>query len=103
MTDGNNGRDGNGRFGSGNQAAKGRTNPHARRVVELRSAFMDAVTPDDIQDVVAALFDEAKSGNVAAIREYLSRALGPAEAVDLLERLEELESALERLSEGATP
>ena len=40
------------------------------------------------------LVREAKAGNVQAARELLSRALGPPEAVDVLERLAQLEAVL---------
>ena len=95
MADGVNGRDGRGRFGPGNQAAQGRPNPHARRVAELRAAFMSAVSTEDIRAVVEALFGEAKAGSVPAARELLTRVLGQPEAVDVLERVEELEALLE--------
>ena len=42
-----NGRLEDGRFGPGNKVAKG--NPHARRVAELRSAMLKAVTADDVK------------------------------------------------------
>lgn len=93
--DGPNGRGARGRFGPGNQAAKGRPNPHAKRVSELRSAFLEAVTPDDIREVVAALKAQALEGNVQAARVLLDRVLGPPEAVDVAERLSEVEALLE--------
>ena len=99
MTDtesnGTGGRDADGRFASGNRFGRG--NPYASRVHELRKAFLDAVTPDDVRQVVAALTREALDGNVAAARELLQRALGPPEAADLLARVEELEVLLERM------
>jgi len=95
MSDGSNGRDHQGRFGPGNQASKGRSNPHAKRVAELRSAFLEAVTPDDIREVVAALKAQALEGNVQAARVLLDRVLGPPEAVDVEQRLSEVEALLE--------
>ena len=72
-TNGKNGRDKLGRFAQGNAGGPG--NPYARRVAELRSALMDAVTEDDLRAVVAKL-KKAKEGDIAAIREVLDRALG---------------------------
>lgn len=95
MSDGTNGRDSQGRFGPGNQAAKGRSNPHAARVAELRSALLEAVTPDDVREVVASLKAQALDGNVQAARVLLDRVLGPVEAIDVELRLSELEASLE--------
>ena len=73
-----NGRDGRGRFASGNRFGPG--NPNAARVHELRKAFLDAFTADDVRQVVEALLREALDGNVQAARELLQRALGAPEA-----------------------
>ena len=35
-----------GQFASGNTAAVGRSRPHAAQVAELRTALLDAATPD---------------------------------------------------------
>ena len=94
-----NGRDPRGRFAHGNAGGPG--NPHAAKVTKLRSALLDAVTEEDVRQILAALIQEAKSGNVAAMREFFNRCLGQAEAVDVLERLGELESLLERAAESA--
>jgi hypothetical protein len=83
------GRDSRGRFAPGNSGGPG--NPHAKRVGTLRAALLDAVTPEDIAAVTAALVEKARSGDVMAAREILDRCLGKAEAVDLLCRLDEME------------
>lgn len=88
------GRDGKGRFTRGNKGGPG--NPYARRVGRLRSALLDAVTPEDLREVAAALVREAKGGSVPAAREIIDRLLGPPVAADIIERLE----ALERLLAG---
>ncbi len=95
-----NGRDDRGRFTTGNPGGPG--NPHAAKVMNLRSALFRAVTEQDVRDVLAALIAEAKAGNVAAQREFFNRVLGQAEAVDVLERLDELEALLERAAAEAT-
>lgn len=88
------GRDSSGRFVPGNRIATG--NPHAKRVGQLRSLLLDAVTDDDMHDVVTALVNAAKAGELSAIRELLDRLIGKAtDGADLLERLEALERMVE--------
>lgn len=81
-----------GRFLPGNPGGRG--NPFAKRVAVLRSALLEAVTPEDIAAVVRALIDKAKSGDVAAIRELIDRCIGKPQETDLFERLEALEASL---------
>lgn len=87
-----NGRDSNGRFATGNPGGPG--SPYSRKVHALRRALLEAVTEDEIKAVVQALLREAKLGNVQAARELLQRCLGPAEAADLMERMEAMEALL---------
>ena len=89
---GANGRDEGGRFAKGNPGGPG--NPHAKRAQELRKAFYAAVSDEDLAEVVKALVREAKLGDVQAAREVLDRCLGKPEALDLIERLEDLENGL---------
>jgi hypothetical protein len=84
-----NGRDGGGRFAPGNAGGPG--NPHAAKVARLRAALLDAVTPEHIERIAAALVREAEAGNVAAAREVLQRCLGEPSAIDTLARIEQLE------------
>ena len=84
-TTGDDGRVAGGRFGPGNKYAKG--NPHARRVARLRAELLRTVTPAGLREVVRALLNQAKSGDVAAAKELLQRLLGPPVELDLLERL----------------
>ena len=86
------GRDTAGRFKPGNQFGQG--NPHARRVQELRTAMLDAISPEYLRDVVRVLVEEAKQGSVQAAKEVLDRSLGKADAIDLLQRIETLEEAI---------
>jgi len=77
-----NGRGENGRFEKGNPGGPG--NPHARRVGELRSALLDAVSVADIQGVVGRLVTMARDGDLAAASLLLDRLFGkPVAAVDL--------------------
>jgi len=85
-------RDERGRFLPGNKAATG--NPHAKRVAELRSALLEAVTAEDLTAVVRALVTAAKQGDVAAARVLFERVLGRPLEADILERLEALEARL---------
>ncbi|OPZ98886.1 MAG: hypothetical protein BWY71_01136 [Planctomycetes bacterium ADurb.Bin412] len=94
LPNGSNGRDDKGQFTKGNGGGPG--NPFAQQVAELRKTLLTAVTPKDLQAVVKALLNQAKEGNIAAVRELLSRLLGPPVEVDILARLEALE---ERLAE----
>lgn len=84
-----NGRDTKGRFGSGNKFGKG--NPHAVRVAQLRTALLNAVSPEDLEAIIQALVQKARQGDVYAAREVLDRTLGKADAVDLSQRIEALE------------
>lgn len=90
------GRDGRGRFSAGNRGGPG--NPLAGQVAKLRAAMLEAVTEDDMRAIIATLIEQAKSGNIAAIKELFERTLGKPQEADLLERLETLETALDERS-----
>lgn len=93
-------RDTSGRFGPGNRAGKG--NPHARRVAALRSALLDAVSEDDMREVIAKVVEQAKEGDVTAARVLFERVLGKPTEADFVARLERIESFLsEREAEVA--
>jgi len=72
-----------GRFAAGNPGGPG--NPHARRVATLRALLFEAVTDDDLRAVVGKLIEQAKGGDLAAIREPLDRTLGKAPAAVALD------------------
>ena len=84
------GKDNRGRFVPGNKLAQG--NPLARKVQALRVSLIDSVSPDDLAAVIRRLLREAKSGDVSAAKILFDRLLGPIQAVDLLERIERLET-----------
>lgn len=94
---GGNGRDAGGRFTKGNAGGPG--NPYGEKVAALRAALMDAVTPDAMARIVAALVKQAEAGDIAAARELLQRCLGAPQAIDLLQRVEQLEDAQRRASD----
>ena len=64
-----NGRIQNGTFAPGNKAAAGRSS----RAMELRKAFVDAVSVEDIQAIAAALVKSAKDGDISAAKLVLDR------------------------------
>ena len=86
------GRDNRGRFAKGNKGGPGY--PYAKMVARLRSAVLDEVSPDSLRAIVRKLIAKAMAGDLGSAKEILNRALGPAEAADLIARLEELEAAV---------
>src|SRR5262249_42545557 len=75
------GRDAGGRFARGNKGGPG--NPHARRVAALRSALLEALTPERMQTLAERLYDRPLAGDTAAAKLLLAYALDrPAPAVD---------------------
>lgn len=91
-------RDSRGRFVQGNKGGPG--NPHGGKVAKLRSALLAAVSQKDLREIIARMVAEAKAGDVQAAKLVLDRCLGPAEAVDVAERLTVIERRLqvERIS-----
>lgn len=74
-------RGSDGRFAKGNPGGSG--NPFNRQVAALRQALLNAVTPTDLEEIVAVLLIKAKSGDLAAIKLLLSYTIGkPGPAVD---------------------
>lgn len=82
-------RDARGRFLPGNKGGPG--NPFAAQVGRLRAALLRAVKPADLREVVTALLEQAKSGNVAAARLVLEYCLGRPVEADVIERIEAIE------------
>ena len=87
-------RDAHGRFVSGHSISSP-GNPHSAQIQRLRSALINAVTEADMRDVIQAILDKAKSGDVQAARVLLNRCLGPSQALDILERISMLEQAVD--------
>ena len=81
-TNGSNGdRDSQGRFAKGNSGGPG--NPYGRSVAKWRELFQEAVTDQDFREIIAAMVQKAKEGDMVAAREVLNRLAGrPAEAMD---------------------
>jgi ribosomal protein L17 len=55
---------------------------------------MDAVTEDDLTEVVESLITKAKNGDIAAIKVLFDRLFGPPIAADVVERIERLEQQI---------
>jgi hypothetical protein len=84
---GANGRSTDGKFGRGNSFGKG--NPIARYAQKLRQLFVEAVTEQDIRDIVSKLVTMAKSGDIAAANLLLTRALGKPAVADNVANVDE--------------
>jgi hypothetical protein len=70
-----------GQFARGNKGGPG--NPFARRVAELRSLLLEAISGDDLQAICKAMIERARNGDVAAAKLLFQYALGkPAAAVE---------------------
>lgn len=80
------GRRANGQFGKGNRFARG--NPHASRVNKLRAALLNAVTPEDMEEVAQSLLQRALNGNIQAAKELNDRLFGRPAIADTREPLE---------------
>ena len=89
---GDNGRDEHGRFTQGNPGGPG--NPLAQRVGKLRTALLNAVTEDDMREIIEALVEKAKAGNIAAARVLFDRTLGKPLEPDIIARIEDLEERI---------
>ena len=90
---GPNGRGAGGRWAKGNGGGPG--NPLVKQIQRIRTALVNAITPEDVQAIVRRLIEKAKKGEVAAAKMILERALGPAaEALDVEIRLTDLENQL---------
>jgi hypothetical protein len=74
-------RDPRGRFARGNKGGPG--NPFARRTAQFRKVLLEMVTDEDIQAAARKLIEQARAGDLAAIRLLFSYTIGkPAAAVD---------------------
>lgn len=60
--------------------------------------MFDAVTPDDMTAIIRKMVEQAKRGDLAAIRELLLRTLGRPLEADVLERLDALERDIAQAS-----
>ena len=82
----------NGRFASGNQAAKGNAAP--RKAATFRAKLFRCVSPADFREIVEKLVEQAKAGEPWAVKLALQYLVGHSEDVELHERLLILETTL---------
>jgi hypothetical protein len=68
------GRDALGRFTPGHKGGPG--NPFARRSAAIRSAFLNAISQQDLQAIVRTLVEKAKAGDLVAAKLILLWAIG---------------------------
>jgi len=96
--DGETGRDkATGRFLPGNRCGRG--SPLAAAAQRLRVALFRAVKVGDVRGIIGAMVERAKGGDVAAAKLVLQYTLGEPQPLDILERLESLETLLNQESE----
>lgn len=89
-----NGRDRSGRFTAGNSFSRGRSS----RSAELRKAFTEAVTDEDVAEIARSLVDLAKGGDIAAAKVVLDRCIGKV-SITQAEPAEELSEGRNRVLE----
>ncbi|TWT41098.1 hypothetical protein RAS1_37900 [Phycisphaerae bacterium RAS1] len=94
------GRDGRGRFATGNPGGPG--NPLGPAVAKLRAALIEAVTVRDIRAIAKGLVAKAREGDTLAARVLLGYTLGRPVEADLIERLESLEARAAALDGSIT-
>jgi hypothetical protein len=92
-----NGRGKGGLFAPGNKFGKG--NPHAAKVQKLRSTLVNAVTQKDIREVVKKLVEKAKEGCHHSAKILFDRIFGAPIVLDVEDRLAEVESRIEEMSD----
>ncbi len=85
----------NGRFLPGCPAGPG--NPLARKANQLRVALSRATTVADVREIAKRMIALAKGGDIQAAKLVFERALGPAEAIDVLAQLAELREIVDEL------
>ncbi len=74
-----NGRGPDGRFISGWRGGPG--NPYARRTAELRAVMLKQISVADLRAIVDVLVEQAKRGDLAAIKLVLDRTCGRTTAI----------------------
>ncbi|MDB5327398.1 MAG: hypothetical protein JWM57_2967 [Phycisphaerales bacterium] len=72
----------------------GRGNPLAGRAAKIRAVLLQRLTPKLAGEIVDQLIANAKTGDLAAIRELFDRTIGKPGHTELAERIEKLEQQL---------
>src|SRR5215475_8865253 len=63
-------------------------NPFARQVAGLRQALLNAVKPEDMQQIASALVSKAKEGNIQAAKLVLAYAIGKPQPAPSPDRMD---------------
>ena len=72
------GRNTEGKFIKGNQCSVGNASSGDRRAKELKKALYDAITAEDIKEIIDKLKEKAKAGDTTAAKEIFDRLWGRA-------------------------
>ena len=86
-------RNANGTFAKGNKGGPG--NPYARKVALIRNQIIEAVSEDDLREIVQALIKKAKSGDIQAAKEILTRLIGKPVETPHSDQLDSNEAIIE--------
>ena len=101
LANGDNGRDKQGRFAVGNKGGPG--NPYARRVAQMRRAMLNAVSDEDLNEIVTNLIEQAKRGDPQAIKILFDRLFGSPTSSPDPDKVHLEELTLARMVREATP
>jgi uncharacterized protein with von Willebrand factor type A (vWA) domain len=74
-------RTANGHFAAGNRGGPG--NPHSKRTAHIKRVLLDAVSDDDLREIIKSLIEQAKGGNTKAAELVLDRLIGKPTAEPL--------------------
>lgn len=92
--------DSGGRFTKGNKAAVNRGNPYTRKAAQFRRVLYNCVTEEQFKAICKKMTDDALNGSAKDRELFFTRLLGtPGTGIDLLERMERLETLLEGLEQ----
>lgn len=80
-------------FAKGNKGGPG--NPNARKVALIRNQIIEAVSEDDLREIIQALIKKAKSGDMQATKEILTRLIGKPVETTHPDQLESNEANIE--------
>lgn len=86
-------RNADGTFAKGNKGGPG--NPYARKVALIRNQIIEAVSEDDLREIIQALIKKAKSGDIQATKEILTRLIGKPVETTHPDQLESNEANIE--------